>query len=155
MRTKLVLAALAMTAASALADDEGLPPVADKTTLKECGACHMAFQPQFLPQRSWRKIMDTLSDHFGEDVSLPDDLRKPILEYLLANAGDVSRQEMAREFVKSIPAGQTPLRITEVPYWQKEHRRIREKEWTSAQVKSRSNCMACHEDAAAGFYENN
>ena len=24
---------------------------------KECGSCHMAYQPQFLPKRSWEKTM--------------------------------------------------------------------------------------------------
>ena len=49
--------------------DENYRPIKDAVVLKECGACHMAFQPQMLPKRSWGKIMSELPNHFGEDAS--------------------------------------------------------------------------------------
>ncbi len=61
---------LFLLAAPAALGDERYNPVKDEVVSKGCGAYHMAFQPQMLPERSWEKIMNELSDHFGEDASL-------------------------------------------------------------------------------------
>ena len=79
-------AALASTAAAA-SGIERVPPVGDATTAKECGECHMAFQPALLPAESWMRIMDGLKDHFGDDASLPADVAASIRGYLAAHAG--------------------------------------------------------------------
>ena len=93
---------------------------------KECGSCHIAFPPLFLPRRSWQKLVDTLTDHFGENASLAEAPRKAVLNYLLANAADGRKADrQARKFAEGIPAAQTPLRITETPWWVKEHREVR------------------------------
>ena len=42
-----------------------VPPIEHAATLKECGACHLAFPPQMLPARSWKKLMGDLANHFG------------------------------------------------------------------------------------------
>lgn len=68
MRKWIILTVLLGGALPAWAD-ERLPPIANDAVKKECGACHMAFQPQFLPQRSWRLMMGDLANHFGEDAS--------------------------------------------------------------------------------------
>ena len=69
----LLAAALAAPLLPAHAEEGAyLPPVADATVAKECGACHMVFPPQLLPARSWQKLMADLSSHFGEDASLAD-----------------------------------------------------------------------------------
>ena len=153
MRKWIILAVLLGGAPAALAD-ERLPPIANDAVKKECGACHMAFQPQFLPQRSWRKMMDGLSDHIGEDASLPEATRLEIAAYLEANAGDVSGSREGRKFVKSIAADQSPMRITEVPRWVREHKgEVRESAWTDPRVRSKANCVACHRGAEAGWYD--
>jgi hypothetical protein len=78
----------------------------------------MAFPPQFLPQRSWQKLVETLADHFGENASLGEAERKAVLDYLLAHAADGPQAGRAgRKFGQGIAAGQTPLRITETPWW--------------------------------------
>lgn len=134
--------------------DERVPPVADPVVKAECGSCHMAFSPQFLPRRSWQKLIDTLSDHFGENATLAEDQRKAVLAYLLANAGDAPRAgSIGRKFTSSIPAAQTPLRITEVPRWIREHREVQAARWADPAVKSKANCEACHKLAAQGIYE--
>jgi hypothetical protein len=38
----------------------------------------MAFSPESY-RRSWQKVVDTLSDHFGENASLGDAERKRVL----------------------------------------------------------------------------
>jgi Dihaem cytochrome c len=86
----------------------------------------MVFPPQFLPKRSWQKLVETLADHFGENASLGEAQRQAVLDYLLAHAAD-SRQagREGRKFARSIAAGQTPLRITDTPRWVQEHRKVR------------------------------
>lgn len=156
MRTSVVfLLLLAISVASARADeDERVPPVTDPVVKKECGSCHMAFSPQFLPKRSWQRIMETLSDHFGENASLGESQRKAVLDYLLANAADSPKASReARRFAESIASGQTPLRITEIPRWVREHREVRADRWKSPDVKSKANCLACHKKAEQGIYE--
>jgi hypothetical protein len=154
MRRLIILVILGWSVEPALAEDERVRPVANPTVKEECGACHMAFQPQFLPQRSWRKLMSGLSDHFGEDASLGEATRQEIENYLLANAGDTSRSGAGRWMTRSIPADQTPLRITEVPAWIREHRgEVRESAWSSPRVASKANCQACHRGAAVGYYD--
>jgi hypothetical protein len=151
----LFLLLLVIGVATATAQgDERVPPVTDPVVKKECGSCHMAFSPQFLPKRSWQKIVDTLSDHFGENASLGEAQRKAVLDYLLANAADGPKGgREGRRFAESIASGQTPLRITETPRWVREHREVRADRWKSPDVKSKANCLACHKRAEQGIYE--
>lgn len=133
-----VLLALLPAAAPALAGGpERVPPVTHAPTLKECGECHMAFQPALLPAPSWARIMNGLSDHFGDNATLPPEVAGPIRAYLTANAG----------------RGDGSLtRITEQRWWVKEHR-FRPEVWQRKEVASKANCIACHRDAARGLYD--
>jgi hypothetical protein len=150
----LLLVLLISAASASAAEDERVPPVTDPVVKKECGSCHMPFSPQFLPKRSWQRIMETLSDHFGENASLGESQRKAVLDYLLANAGDGPKAgRTGRRFAESIASGQTPLRITETPRWVREHREVRADRWKSPNVKSKANCLACHKGAEQGIYE--
>jgi hypothetical protein len=159
MRTRitislLLMAVMAVIAIADVAADERVAPVTDPVVKKECGSCHMAFAPQFLPRRSWQKLIDTLSDHFGENASLGEAQRKTVLEYLVAHAADgPNAGSEGRKFGASIPPVQTPLRITEVPRWVREHRKIGAERWRDPSVKSKANCVACHKAAEQGVYE--
>jgi len=152
MRKFILLAVLFAWAPPAWADAR-LPPVDNETFKKECGACHMAFQPQFLPERSWRKVMDTLPNHFGEDATLPDTARQEITDYLTTHAGDVSPLRLGLRYAASIPKDATPIRISEVPRWVRAHSyEVPERAWTDPRVRSKANCTACHRGANAGWY---
>lgn len=120
---------------------------------KECSECHMAYQPEFLPKRSWKKIMATLSDHFGTDATIDNADSKKILKYLSSNAADSKRvYGDFRKFLKSIPKDKTVMKISEIPYFKKEHREIPKKFIAQKEVKSFSNCKACHQKADSGDY---
>ena len=155
MRTSIVLSVLVAVLATVSVDaDERVAPVTDPVVKKECGSCHMVFPPEFLPKRSWQRIVDTLSDHFGENASLGPVQRKAVLDYLLGNAADSPKAgREGRKFAQSIAAGQTPLRITDTPRWVKEHREVRADKWKDPNVKSKANCLACHKGAEQGVYE--
>jgi mono/diheme cytochrome c family protein len=158
MRRYLLAAAAGLALAvpapsfSARAEEDNLPPITEPRVVQECGACHMAFPPQFLPQRSWQKIMDTLPDHFGEDASLAEADRQAILGYLLANAADAPDVGW-RGILRGVPEDATPLRITEFPWWVREHDEVRAARWASPEIGSKANCAACHRGAAQGVFE--
>jgi len=125
----------------------------DPTWREECGACHLAYHPNLLPQRSWRALIAAQADHFGTDLGLDASTQQTVLSFLVANCAENSDREAAYKILHSIAASATPLRITETPYWSAKHRRISEAEWRLPSVKSKSNCAACHLDAEAGTFE--
>lgn len=151
-RITLLCLTLLTAAAPARAGDDWIPPVTDPLTQKECGTCHMAFQPGFLPARSWKRMMGELSDHFGEDASLPADKAAAIAAYLEANAGDRVGRGIAGKFLRHVKADGAPQRITENPSFLREHR-FPDSVWKRPDVVTRSNCPACHKAADRGWYE--
>lgn len=150
---RLLLGALLLLGASpASAGSDWVPPVKNEIVLKECGACHMAFQPAFLPARSWNRILDGLADHFGEDASLAADKVEIIRAYLTANSGDVVMQGRARKYMQWVAPGGVPQRITENPDFLRKHP-FPDSVWQDPKVVAKSNCAACHSGAERGRYE--
>jgi cytochrome b len=130
------------------------PKLADNAQWRnECGSCHLAFHPSLLPARSWQAIMDGQQQHFGSDLSLDAPTIVALLAYARLNSAEHHQTEPATKIDLSLQADSVPLRITQAPYWVKKHRRIADADWQSAQVKSKANCGACHEDAEAGTFE--
>jgi len=127
--------------------------VKNKLYLKECGSCHFAFQPGLLPQRSWSKLMENLSNHFKTDASLSEVDKATLLNYLTKNSSEHSRSYLGRVMKKYIRKDTTPLRITETPPFIKRHRNIRNKTFKRKSIMSPSNCIACHRLASRGVYE--
>jgi hypothetical protein len=111
---------------------------------KECGACHFAYQPEFLPKSSWDKTMKTLDNHFGTDATLDPQDHKTIQNYLASHASRYDRMTGM--------GGAIAIRISETPNFKHEHREIPKKMVTQADVKSFANCAACHTKAASGSY---
>ena len=135
---------------SALADKPTTIP--DATVTKECGSCHMAFPAEMLPARSWTAIMEGLSSHFGENAALDAAKKKEILDWLTAHAGDARGSN--GHYLRGLAKSETPLRITETPYWVREHgKEVRESDYANPKVKSKAVCVACHKDAAKGNFE--
>jgi len=146
------VAVLVLLVSTAVHADERYRPVTDPVVAKECGACHMAFQPQMLPKRSWVKIMDGLADHFGEDASLDAETLLRVRKYHLENATDSSW--LGGKFMRGLSKTSVPLRITETPYWIREHREeVPQEAWKDPKVKSKANCLACHKRANSGDYD--
>lgn len=155
----LVLGGLAMTACvlivgSALAGGgHYFAPVTDPLTRDECGSCYLAFAPSMLPARSWQKMMGNLDNHFGDDASLDAATVESITRYLTANAGDTGGSQYSRKLLKGVGSNSTPQRITELPAWVHEHRKVPAWEWRHKDVLSKANCTACHADAGLGYYD--
>ena len=129
-----------------------LAPVNNDAFKQECGACHFSYQPGLLPSGSWEKILSILPSHFGEEVSLDDKSKNIISDYLRANAAERSTAKRAKKILKSL-RGQTPLRITEIPYIQEKHHELDPGVFARESIGSRSNCIACHPTAEQGNYD--
>jgi hypothetical protein len=123
--------------------------------LKECGACHFAYQPGLLPATSWERIMANLSDHFGENAELPADEVTIIRNYLLDNAAGRVNSALPRKILQDSNTKQPVIRITETPYFIKKHDELTPKMVKdNPGVRSFSRCDACHTRAAeASFSE--
>ena len=128
-------------------------PVADAVVKAECGSCHLAFSPAMLPASSWKRMMGELQNHFGEDASVDAATAATIEAYLTANAADTGGRTHSRKLLRGVSLASAPQRISELPKWVDEHRKVAAWEWTSKEVRSKSNCVACHRDAERGFYE--
>jgi hypothetical protein len=142
--------AIMLPVETASADSEARFRPVDNATIKaECGACHMAFPAGMLPAASWQKIMAGLPDHFGEDASLADPARRKITDWLVANAA-----RPGSRLTRDMPADGTVLRITDTPWWVREHRgEVRPGAFEDPKVGSKANCAACHRDAARGNFD--
>lgn len=119
----------------------------------ECGSCHSVFYPALLPARSWQKMMAEQDKHFGTDLGFDKATNDAILKFMVDNAAEQHAVEAAYKIEQSIAATDTPLRITETPYWVKKHREIGASDWANPLVKSNTNCAACHSDADNGTFE--
>ncbi|GAB4398244.1 MAG: cytochrome b/b6 domain-containing protein [Rhodoferax sp.] len=131
----------------------GRPLPDNPTWREECSSCHGVFYPALLPARSWRAIMAQQDQHFGTDLGLDAATTQAVLDFMVANAAEHHQVEAAFKIDRSIPADQTPLRITETAYWIKKHRDIDPADWANPAVKSKVNCSACHSDADQGWFE--
>lgn len=119
----------------------------------ECGDCHLAYHPTLLPARSWEALLERQHDHFGEDLALDEKTVAELRRFLMKNAAESHFTEPAWKISQSLPANETPLRITETPYWIEKHREIDKRYWHSDKVAGKSDCGACHLDAEAGTFE--
>jgi hypothetical protein len=144
-------AVVAAVLASASADSAGSGVVqiaasmsAQDTFNKQCGACHMAYPPVFLPARSWKAITSDLAHHFGEDASLDKATTKIIADYLMANAADRA-PGVPDGVLRGIGPSDVPLRITDTPFWNRVHGNISATMFERPEVKTKSNCLGCHE----------
>jgi len=128
-----------------------IPPVSDPLYLKECGACHFAFQPQLLPAASWKKMMNQLENHFEEDAALTSAETLKLLQYMTSNSADDSPAKRSRKIMASL-RGQAPLRITETPYIIRKHDEFSPAILKRKSIRTLSNCQACHTTASRGIY---
>jgi cytochrome c553 len=116
---------------------------ADPTYQAECGSCHVAYPPALLSASGWTAVLDRLDRHYGVDASLDPTTVRTLRDYILANSGRKSRAE---------PVASNDLpRISTTPWFLKEHREITGKA-APRNVKSMSDCAACHTRAAQGDF---
>ncbi len=138
------LGAAILVAGSALASQASAQNLAGwPLTRQECSDCHMAYSPLMLPMRSWIAIMNDLPNHFGEDASLDKATTDAIATYLVKYAADSNGR--SSPYLSSVNQNTTPMRITELPWFQREHgTRTRANAANKPEIGSISNCIGCH-----------
>jgi len=124
----------------------GLPAAVSPAYVKECGDCHVAFPPQLLSARDWQSVMANLEKHYGDNAEIADKTRQEITDFLVRNAD-------SRAYSAGANSARWPLpKLTETDWFRHEHRKIANTLWTDPQVRSASNCAACHSRAEQGSY---
>ena len=113
---------------------------------KKCGQCHIPYPPHFLPSGSWDKILGTTNKHFGETLEIDKKDKDIITSYLKVNGAERSQSKIPKRIMQSLE-GNTPLRLTEIPYIQKKHRKYSPDALKKKSLESLSNCNACHSGA--------
>ncbi len=130
-----------------------VPAVVNKLYAEECGACHFAYQPGWLPVRSWQKMMGELDQHFDENAELDQQSRDAITQYLIAEAADVKANRKSRKILRSIRDNDAPLRISTLRYILRKHDEIPKRYIQgNTKVGSAANCAACHTKASEGYF---
>jgi hypothetical protein len=151
----LALLGAATLCGVALAAPRHFPAVTDAAYKKECGACHMAFPPQLLPARSWKRVMGSLDSHFGESAKLDAATHEKIGAYLASNSADRAHNAESMAIMASVGSADTPDRITKVPYIEGIHAAVLEPRWKGTpRPKTLAECSTCHYRAETGdFFE--
>jgi len=157
MRIYFIILALIVTGMSVLVRQsvaESFPPITNEAVNKECSDCHMVYFAEMLPRRSWMNILNNLSNHFGEDASVDPKALTDIIAHHVANASDVVNSRGARKWREGLNKNEAPKRITLAPRFIRKHddgdfTRM----WKKLNVKSKADCVACHEDAQKGIFE--
>lgn len=115
----------------------------------ECGSCHLAFPPGMLPARSWSVLLGGLADHFGENAEVDEATRTQLAQFLGSWAADTGGGKRSARAA----GGTTPLRITELASWRREHDELSAAVFERKAVGSAANCTACHREAEQGVFD--
>ena len=109
----------------------------------------MAYPPEFLPARSWNRVLGSLQDHFGDSAQLDAATQQRIHDYLVANAADKAQNEHSFAIMHSLNASEAPLRITATPYIAGIHAAVLDPVWGgNPRPKTLTECSVCHLQAA-------
>lgn len=134
----LTALALVFGSTMAYADSDRLSVPNHPKWKEECSSCHIAYPPQLLTAENWQQMMRGLDKHFGANATLDSKTNKEILDFLQRHAGAGARNSAAS------------LRISDTPWFNREHRKVSKNNWSDPVVKTRSNCTACHVNAERG-----
>jgi cytochrome b len=128
----------------------------NKTYATFCTKCHKPYPPFMLPQGSWVKMMEGLTNHFGEEITdsnLSREDKESIQAYLLSNSAEFSSHKLAFKTLDSL-GELRPLSITKSPYWRESHTHLSPELFKHPLVKDKSNCFACHKGFENGIFDN-
>jgi hypothetical protein len=112
---------------------------------QQCTVCHFAYPPGMLPATSWKKLMDSMPQHFTAQVMMNIDTQEEIAKWLQANAATFA-----------LVAEEPPQhRITQSAWWIKIHMsnpKVPAAVWKKPSVSKGAACVSCHQAAAKGEF---
>lgn len=129
---------LAVLTGAAHADGGRMHVPANATWQEECGSCHIAYPPQLLSKQNWQQLMGGLDKHFGANAVLGPKEQQEISAFLQRHGAGSERYAT------------NTMRISDTPWFKREHREVSRVTWADPAVKSRSNCASCHVNAERG-----
>jgi len=109
--------------------------------------CHKIYPPFLLPEKSWKRIIDDMDKHFGEEITEANislSQQASIREFLYENSAEHSAREAAVKTMKSL-GDLRPKAITKTAYWREVHKNI-----PRSAYKDKSDCWNCHKDFEEG-----
>jgi cytochrome b len=116
---------------------------------RECGSCHLAYPATLLPARSWQRMLAEQSRHFGEDLSLGASTLRELQAHA---ASETATSWAAWKLSTSAHSGESPQRISKLPFWRHAHRRLAAEDFRAPVSAGPHDCEACHADAASGIF---
>ena len=155
MRRLVALLALCVSAVAASAGELRMDVGTNDNPVyeKECGSCHFAYQPGWLPERSWRRLMGSLGSHFGENAEINAATRDSLTSYLASRAADRATNLRSRELMAAIPPGETPISVTKVLYVGGIHGGFLDPNFKGKpEAKTLAQCPLCHQRAHRGWF---
>ena len=126
---------LSLPASAAAAGDDATRLAPNELVHKECGACHIAYLPKFLPAPAWTRLFDTIDNHYGEDATMTPAIMAVVRKYYLDNAAG---------FYWTSPATKEIPRITAQAWWKLAMGKL---DVSNPRIRSKANCGACHTHA--------
>lgn len=153
MKRTLIVFTLLLSGSTWADGDGNLAPATSNPKWKnECSACHMAYPPALLPERSWRKMMAGLEQHFGQDASLDAATAREITGFLVSNSAERAGGKRAKKVLGALGPNEAPQRISETAWFVHEHDEISPQVLKRPKIGSLANCNACHRGAEQGSY---
>lgn len=134
---------VALACTQSMADDVGMPGKMPKSFAAECASCHTLYAPGLLPAKSWLSVMGSLDKHFGTDASIDEKSVAEISAWLKDNAAS------SRKFAEA----PRDNRISNSAWFARKHSELGKDVWLRPSIKSRSNCVACHQQASRGHFD--
>ncbi len=126
----------------------------DSLFVEECGRCHTAYAPGLLTATEWKRVMDDLQNHYGDDASLDGPSRLAILRWLEEGAADgPEATRLMRRIAETTVIGKDLPRMTASRLFRHEHDEIPGHVWTRKSIARKSHCGACHIRANTGHYD--
>jgi len=153
MRSFILGAVLTVIGLSPAYAGSPFPQISDPVVRAECSDCHMLYQPEMLTVEAWTAMISDLSNHFGEDATLPAETVKLVLNAHVAQAADVSTHRQAKRFIKGADANKVPMRILDTARFHDKHERVLPEVFKRKNVGNKSNCKGCHLKADKGDYD--
>lgn len=121
---------------------------------KQCGECHLAYPPALLPRSSWQALMGGLGDHFGDNAEIEPQEAAALKDYLARHAAGPGKGDYSERMWRATQGQASPLRISETDYFLGKHHEIPlQQVKDNPQVKSYSQCQACHGRADRGSFD--
>ena len=118
-----------------------------------CASCHMLYAPNMLPARSWRKLMSSLNNHFGDNAEVTTAVNTEVTAYLMRNAAENDKRRYAKSMLGLLKDDETPNSISDTQYFKLMHDAVKPRMISgNPDVRSFARCEACHSQAQQGKF---